>query len=111
MIWSKVINTQAKNFAYGTSTLFVNHPFRLIIEKSKDLKSIIVRTKTKEGNASKFAAIVNKYSDFEELTPEVIHAFIDKIFVHEKAKEGTHFRQTIEKVYNFVGAVEIPDFN
>ncbi|MBQ9275978.1 MAG: DUF4368 domain-containing protein [Clostridia bacterium] len=37
--------------------------------------------------------------------------FIDKILVHEKVKEGTHFEQTIEIVYNFVGGVEIPDFN
>ncbi|MFR1984090.1 MAG: DUF4368 domain-containing protein [Christensenellaceae bacterium] len=32
------------------------------------------------------------------------------LIVHEKRKENGHYRQEVEIVYNFIGAVEIPDF-
>ena len=35
---------------------------------------------------------------------------LDKIIVHEKRKENGHYRQEVEIVYNFIGAVEFPDF-
>ena len=56
-------------------------------------------------------AIVKRYSDFEELTPEILRAFVDKIIIYEKQKVDGHIRYTIEIVYNFVEAVELPDFD
>lgn len=35
---------------------------------------------------------------------------MDRIIVHEKRKENGHYRQDVEIVYNFIGAVEFPDF-
>ena len=46
----------------------------------------------------------------KKLTPEIIRSFVDKIIVHEKRKEKGHYRQEVEIVYNFIGAVEFPDF-
>ena len=59
----------------------------------------------------KFLSIVDKYSDFEELTPEILRAFIDKVLIYEKQKADGGYIHTIEIMYNFVGAVEIPDFD
>ena len=56
-------------------------------------------------------AIVKRYSDFEELTPEILRAFVDKIIIYEKQKVDGHIRHTIEIVYNFVEAIELPDFD
>ena len=36
--------------------------------------------------------------------------FLNTVIVHEKRKENGHYRQEVEIVYNFIGAVEIPDF-
>ena len=36
---------------------------------------------------------------------------IDKALIHEKQKVDGHYRHTIEIVYNFVGAVEDPNFD
>ena len=47
--------------------------------------------------------------NFEELTPEILRSFIDKVIVHEKTKINGHYRQTVEIVYNFVGTIE-PQF-
>ena len=56
-------------------------------------------------------AIVRRYSDFEELTPEILRAFADKIIIYEKQKENRRIRHTIEIVNNFVEAIELPDFD
>lgn len=56
-------------------------------------------------------AIVKRYSDFEELTSEILCAFVDKGVVHEKTKIDGHYAHTIEIVYNFVGAIDLPDFD
>ena len=57
------------------------------------------------------AAIVKKYSDFEELTPELLRAFVDKIIIHEKTKINGHYAHTIKIIYNFVETIELLSFD
>ena len=52
--------------------------------------------------------LIYKYNSFEELTPEILCAFIEKVVVHEKTKGNGHYRQTVEIFYNFVGAIDRP---
>ncbi|MBE6529038.1 MAG: DUF4368 domain-containing protein [Ruminococcaceae bacterium] len=80
-------------------------------EKAEKLKGSIQYSKNQMDDILKFLAIVDKYSDFQELTPEILRAFIDKVLIHEKQKVDGHYRHTIEIIYNFVGAVEHPDFD
>ena len=80
-------------------------------EKVEKLKVSIDHAKSKMDDISKFISLVDKYSDFEELTPEILRAFIDKVLIYEKQKVDGHYKHTIEIIYNFVGAVEIPDFD
>ena len=75
------------------------------------LKGSVQHSKNQMNEILKFLAIVEKYSDFKELTPEILRAFVDKVLIHEKQKIDGHYRHTIEIIYNFVGAVEIPDFD
>ncbi len=56
-------------------------------------------------------AIVKRYSDFEEITPEILRAFVDKVIIHEKVKVNGHYVNTIEIIYNFVEAIDLPDFD
>ena len=82
-----------------------------LTEKVKTLKAEIEKAQTKYDNIQKFMAIVKKYSDFEELTPEILRAFVDKIIIHEKTKIDGHYVHTIEIIYNFVEAIELPSFD
>ena len=82
-----------------------------LTEKVKNLKAEIEKAQTKYDNIQKFMAIVKRYSDFEELTPEILRAFVDKIIIYEKQKIDGHIRHTIEIVYNFVETIELPDFD
>ena len=81
---------------------------RQLNERVRVLKSSVDKAKAQSNNAQLFMAQVNKYSDFTELTPEILRAFIDRIYVHEKEKVDGVTRQTIEIVYNFIGSVELP---
>lgn len=56
-------------------------------------------------------AIVKRYSDFEEITPEILRAFVDKVIIHENVKVNGHYVHTIEIIYNFVEAIDLPDFD
>ena len=81
-----------------------------LTEKAQTLKAEIEKDKKEKDEILDFLCLVEKYSSVEELTPEIIRSFVDKIIVHEKRKENGHYRQEVEIVYNFIGAVEIPDF-
>lgn len=51
-----------------------------------------------------FIALAKKYADFEELTPLMIHEFIDRIVVHESnGIRGFGRTQKIEIYFNFIG--------
>lgn len=69
------------------------------------------KNKSVNNNINQFIELVEKYSDITELTTEITHAFIDKIIVHEKMKLEDGFKQELEIIYNFIGAVDIPRFD
>ena len=51
-----------------------------------------------------FIALAKKYADFEELTPTMIHEFIDRVVVHESnGVRGFGRKQKIEIYFNFIG--------
>ncbi len=43
------------------------------------------------------------------LTPEILHEFISKIVVHQAEVVNGHKKQTIEIIYNCVGAIPTQD--
>ena len=53
---------------------------------------------------SHFIALAKRYTDIQELTPELLRLFIRKIVVHEKdVKWSKHARQAVEIHYNDIG--------
>ena len=76
----------------------------------KTLKSEIEKAKEQNDKILNFMILIHKYSNFENLTPEILRSFIDGVIVHEKAKVDGHYRQTVEIIYNFVGAIDKPLF-
>ena len=56
-----------------------------------------------------FISLAKRYTDIQELTPELLRLFIRKIVVHEKdVKWSKHAQQTVEIHYNDIGCVELP---
>lgn len=77
-------------------------------ERVKTLKSEIAKSKEDDDKILDFMMLIYKYNSFEELTPEILRAFIEKVVVHERTKVDGHYRQTVEIFYNFVGAIDRP---
>lgn len=50
--------------------------------------------------------MVRRYTEIEELTPAIVHEFIDRIIVHKlEQAQGNHHRK-VEIIYNNMGAVD-----
>lgn len=58
--------------------------------------------------ADKFIELVKKYTDFSELTPTMIHEFIEKIVVHEADKSNGERQQQVDIYLNFIGKFDVP---
>ena len=59
---------------------------------------------------AKFIRIVNQYTEIEELTPDILHSFVDRIYIGEtEVYEGQKF-QDIKIVKNLVGAIDLPQY-
>ncbi len=80
-------------------------------ERVKTLKAEIEKAKAQDDKILEFMMLIYKYSNFEEITPEILRSFIDKVIVHEKTKVNGHYRQTVEIIYNFVGTIAPPFFD
>ncbi len=74
----------------------------------KTLKSEISKEKEDDDKILDFMMLIYKYNSFEELTPETLRAFIEKVVVHEKTKVYGNYKQTVGIFYNFVGAIDRP---
>ena len=78
--------------------------------KTEELKKIIAATEQDNDNLKKFLKIVEHYLCIEELTPEILHSFIDKIYIDEAEIFGGKKMQGVRIVYNFVGAIVLPQY-
>jgi len=75
----------------------------------RDIQTIKRELADKESgstNMERFLAIVDKYADIQELTPAILHEFVEKIIVHAPDKSSGKRVQKIEVVYNFVGTLD-----
>ena len=57
-------------------------------------------------DVKQFLSVVRKYTNLTELTPEIVHEFIDKIIVHAPDKSSGKRLQEIEIIYNHIGVFD-----
>lgn len=60
----------------------------------------------KSVDVKRFLAVVRKYTDLTELTPEILREFIDRIIVHAPDKSSGRRLQEIEIIYNHIGVFD-----
>lgn len=75
------------------------------------LKKIVAEEQNHEINAEGFLRLVRKYTDIKELTPEILHEFIDKIVVHHREVQFGKTVQKVEIYYRMIGKIELPQMN
>ena len=74
----------------------------------KNMKKIVAQEKEHEQSVDDFLRIVRKYYYIEELTSDILHEFIDKIFVHHREELNGETIQQVEIYYKMIGHVQIP---
>ena len=75
-------------------------------EEVASLKQQLEDMESTRVNVSGFLKAAQRYTDFDELTPSMLHDLIEKIIVHEGDKSSGHREQRIEIYYTFIGAAE-----
>jgi hypothetical protein len=77
-----------------------------------EVESLEAAVKQHEGEgkrAEQFISLIERYESFEELTPAVVNACVEKIVVHERDRKGSiDTTQTVEIHLNFIGEFELP---
>lgn len=80
---------------------------RELKEKLADIYLKLSDCETNEKNIDRFIAVAKKYADFENLTPEIIVEFVDKICVHQaQIDEDGNKSQQLDIYFNYIGAFE-----
>ncbi len=77
---------------------------REIAERLLVLRQEIEDLKSAATNVERFVDIVHKYTNLQELTPEVLRTFIEKIVIHERtAKHSKSAQQQIDIYFRYIG--------
>ena len=79
--------------------------------KIQELKNALASSVQEEEKLSKFLKVVKSYTKIEELTPEILNSFIEKIYIGETEKYEGRKMQEVEIIYKFVGAINLPQYN
>ena len=79
-----------------------------LTQRIRHMKKVVAEEQKHELNAEGFLQLVRKYTDIQELTPEILREFIDKIVVHHREKQGKETFQQVDIYYRFIGHVELP---
>ena len=66
-----------------------------------ELTEFIQASEQKNADTAQFIGIVRKYSEIPKLTPEIMHEFIEKIFVYAPDKSSGHRTQQIDICFRF----------
>lgn len=77
----------------------------------QEFKNALASSVQEEEKLSKFLKVVKSYTKIEELTPEILNSFIEKIYIGETEKYEGRKMQEVEIIYKFVGAINLPQYN
>lgn len=79
-------------------------------QKNIELQNALTASVQDEEKLSKFLKIVKAYTEIQELTPEILNSFIEKIYIGETERYDGRKMQDVEIIYKFVGAINLPQY-
>lgn len=79
-------------------------------QKTIELQNALTASVQDEEKLSKFLKIVKAYTEIQELTPEILNSFIEKIYIGETEQYDGRKMQDVEIIYKFVGAINLPQY-
>ena len=79
-------------------------------QKILELQNALATSVQNEEKLSKFLKVVKAYTEIQELTPEILNSFIEKIYIGETERYSGRKMQDVEIIYKFVGAINLPQY-
>ena len=75
-----------------------------------EIQSAVEKYEDENGRTERFMKLVERYMNFEDISPVMIHEFIEKIVVHEREIPMVQSSpQKVDIYLNFIGEFEIPE--
>ena len=73
------------------------------------LREEIEETECKSANVDRFLSVVRQYTDIPELTPRILHEFVEKIVIHAATDPHSKInrRQEVDIYYKGIGILEM----
>ena len=100
-VLGKITNEQFRMLSDG-----YNAEQREIQAQIPKLQAEIEELKASSTNVERFVTISNKYTDLQDLTPEILRTFIDKIVIHERTEKWVKTaEQQIDIYFRYVGCI------
>ena len=77
--------------------------------QANSLREEIQEEESKCANVERFLSIVRKYTEIQELTPHILHEFVEKIVVHAATDphSKTNRKQEVDIYYKGIGILEM----
>lgn len=75
-------------------------------EKCKTLQAQISAARTTSDNAKQFIRVVRRFTEMQELTPEIVATLIERVEVGQAQKVDGVKKQEIKIIYNFIGNIQ-----
>ena len=111
-------NLLAKAFEKMAAGILTDEQFQQLSERySKEQKECEARIPQLEAELEEqeanlqgvdnFLAVVDRYLDIQELTPEVLHEFVERIVVHERSErwKKKNYTQQVDIHFNYIGCI------
>jgi len=77
--------------------------------KAAELQAAVDSFAADSVRADKFMEVAMRYTEFEELTPQMLNEFISRVYIHEKDKSGEKVTQAVDIEFNFIGGFVVPE--
>ena len=72
-----------------------------------ELQAAVENCEHQKVNVKSFLKLVRSYTEPEQLMPDILRMFVEKVVVHAKDKSSGHCVRQIDIYYNFVGQFDM----
>ncbi|MBQ6922884.1 MAG: recombinase family protein [Clostridia bacterium] len=90
---------------YGTMSAAYEEEQKTVKGRIKELNGRLNSAREETENLNKFITVMRQYTELTELTPELLHSLVDRIYIGEKYRLKDKTVQEVKIVYNFVGCL------
>lgn len=77
-------------------------------KQTAEIQAQITAFENDSVRADRFMELVKRYTDFSELTPAMLHEFVEKVIVHEGDKSSGVRQQRVDIYLNYIGQFDVP---